>query len=59
MGLAGWAGSAARAERLLRAAGVDPGTRGEQLAVADFARIAEAGQDATGQDKAGKDEAST
>jgi len=37
--LAGWAGSAAAAERLLRAAGVDPGTRGEQLAVDDYARI--------------------
>jgi len=43
-GLAGWAGSAARAEQLLRAAGIDPSTRGEQLAVADFARIAEAAQ---------------
>ena len=73
-GLAGWAGSAARAERLLRAAGVDPGSRGEQLAVADFARIAEAGeaearqehagqdsagQDAAGQDSAGQDGAGT
>ncbi|MFR9731919.1 16S rRNA (adenine(1518)-N(6)/adenine(1519)-N(6))-dimethyltransferase RsmA [Saccharopolyspora sp. MS10] len=40
--LAGWAGGAARAEQLLRAAGVEPTTRGEQLAVADFARVAEA-----------------
>jgi 16S rRNA (adenine1518-N6/adenine1519-N6)-dimethyltransferase len=40
--LAGWAGSAPEAERALRAAGVDPGARGETLAVADFARIAEA-----------------
>ena len=40
--LAGWAGSPAGAERVLRAAGVDPGARGEQLAVADLARIAEA-----------------
>jgi len=40
--LAGWAGSAAEAERLLRAAGVDPGARGETLAVTDFARVAEA-----------------
>ena len=39
--LSGWAGSAARAEELLRAAGVDPATRGEQLRIADFARIAE------------------
>jgi 16S rRNA (adenine1518-N6/adenine1519-N6)-dimethyltransferase len=40
--LAGWAGSPADAERVLRAAGVDPGARGEQLTVAEFARIAEA-----------------
>ena len=39
--LAGWAGSAPQAERALRAAGVDPGARGEVLTVADFARIAE------------------
>jgi 16S rRNA (adenine1518-N6/adenine1519-N6)-dimethyltransferase len=39
--LAGWAGSAEEAERLLRAAGVDPGLRGERLGVADFAAIAE------------------
>lgn len=39
--LAGWAGTAARAEQALRAAGVDPAARGEQLEVADFARIAE------------------
>ncbi|MGM1059813.1 16S rRNA (adenine(1518)-N(6)/adenine(1519)-N(6))-dimethyltransferase RsmA [Saccharothrix sp. Mg75] len=40
--LAGWAGSAAAAERLLVEAGVDPAVRGEQLGVADFVRIAEA-----------------
>jgi len=40
--LADWAGSAPEAERLLRAAGVDPGARGESLAVADFARLAAA-----------------
>ena len=40
--LARWAGSAADAERILRAAGVDPGARGESLGVADFARIAAA-----------------
>jgi 16S rRNA (adenine1518-N6/adenine1519-N6)-dimethyltransferase len=40
--LGGWAGSPAQAERLLRAAGVDPGARGEALPVADFARIAQA-----------------
>ena len=42
--LATWAGSPAAAERVLREAGVDPGARGEELAVADFARIAEAGR---------------
>jgi 16S rRNA (adenine1518-N6/adenine1519-N6)-dimethyltransferase len=40
--LARWAGTAADAERILRAAGVDPGARGESLTVADFARLAEA-----------------
>jgi 16S rRNA (adenine1518-N6/adenine1519-N6)-dimethyltransferase len=40
--LAGWAGSAARAERLLRAAGIDPRARGESLDVAQFARLAAA-----------------
>jgi 16S rRNA (adenine1518-N6/adenine1519-N6)-dimethyltransferase len=40
--LAGWAGSAADAERLLRAAGIDPHARGETLSVDDFARLAEA-----------------
>jgi 16S rRNA (adenine1518-N6/adenine1519-N6)-dimethyltransferase len=38
--LASWAGSPAEAERVLRAAGVDPGARGESLGIADFARIA-------------------
>ena len=37
--LASWAGSAARAEDILRAAGVDPSIRGEQLGVQEFARI--------------------
>jgi 16S rRNA (adenine1518-N6/adenine1519-N6)-dimethyltransferase len=40
--LARWAGSAAQAERVLKAADVDPGARGEALTVADFARIANA-----------------
>jgi 16S rRNA (adenine1518-N6/adenine1519-N6)-dimethyltransferase len=40
--LRGWAGSADQAERALRAAGIDPGARGEALTVADFARLAEA-----------------
>ena len=38
--LAGWAGSPAAAEEVLRRAGVDPGLRGEALSVADFAKIA-------------------
>jgi 16S rRNA (adenine1518-N6/adenine1519-N6)-dimethyltransferase len=38
--LARWAGSPAAAETRLRAAGIDPTTRGEQLSVADFARLA-------------------
>jgi 16S rRNA (adenine1518-N6/adenine1519-N6)-dimethyltransferase len=38
--LAGWAGSARRAEAIVRAAGVDPSARGEQLDVAAFAEIA-------------------
>jgi ribosomal RNA small subunit methyltransferase A len=41
--LAAWAGSAARAELILRAAGVDPALRGEALGVADFTCIAAAG----------------
>jgi 16S rRNA (adenine1518-N6/adenine1519-N6)-dimethyltransferase len=40
--LAGWAGSAVRAEECLRAAGVDPRTRGEQLGIEAFAAIASA-----------------
>ena len=40
--LAGWAGSAPEAERILRAAGVDPGARGENLTVAQFASVAAA-----------------
>lgn len=40
--LAGWAGSAANAERVLVAAGVDPAARGESLDVGAFARIASA-----------------
>jgi 16S rRNA (adenine1518-N6/adenine1519-N6)-dimethyltransferase len=40
--LAGWAGSAPEAERLLRAAGIDPGARGEALDVREFARLAAA-----------------
>jgi 16S rRNA (adenine1518-N6/adenine1519-N6)-dimethyltransferase len=40
--LGGWAGSPARAEELLRRAGVDPGARGESLGVAEYAAIAAA-----------------
>jgi 16S rRNA (adenine1518-N6/adenine1519-N6)-dimethyltransferase len=42
--LAGWAGSAAAAEQRLRAAGIDPGRRGESLDITEFTRIAAAGQ---------------
>ena len=38
--LSGWAGSAPEAERLLRAANIDPGARGESLGVKEFARLA-------------------
>jgi 16S rRNA (adenine1518-N6/adenine1519-N6)-dimethyltransferase len=40
--LAGWAGSAARAEACLVEAGIDPRERGEQLGVEQFARVAAA-----------------
>ena len=40
--LAGWAGSAAAAEQVLRSVGVDPGLRGEALNVEHFAQIAAA-----------------
>ena len=40
--LAGWAGSAAAAEAVLRGVGIDPALRGEALSVADFAQIAAA-----------------
>jgi 16S rRNA (adenine1518-N6/adenine1519-N6)-dimethyltransferase len=40
--LRGWAGSADDAERALRAAEIDPRTRGEALGVVEFARLAEA-----------------
>ncbi|AXB45198.1 16S rRNA (adenine(1518)-N(6)/adenine(1519)-N(6))-dimethyltransferase RsmA [Amycolatopsis albispora] len=42
--LAGWAGSAERAGELLTSAGIDPRTRGEQLTVEQFARIAAAAE---------------
>jgi 16S rRNA (adenine1518-N6/adenine1519-N6)-dimethyltransferase len=40
--LATWAGSPARAEDVLRAAGVDPGARGEALSIAQFGQISAA-----------------
>lgn len=40
--LSGIAGSGSASEAALRAAGIDPLTRGEQLRIEDFARIAEA-----------------
>ncbi|WP_226963774.1 16S rRNA (adenine(1518)-N(6)/adenine(1519)-N(6))-dimethyltransferase RsmA [Nostocoides sp. F2B08] len=40
--LAGWAGSPAAAEEALRAAGIDPRTRGEQLTVGEFTAVARA-----------------
>lgn len=43
--LSGWAGSAARAETVLRRAGVDPSQRGERLDVRAFAAIAAAARD--------------
>ncbi len=41
--LARWAGSPDAAEARLRAAGIDPSARGEQLSVTDFARLAAIG----------------
>jgi len=40
--LAGWPGSAAAAEEILREAEIDPGIRGEQLGVVEFTQIAAA-----------------
>jgi 16S rRNA (adenine1518-N6/adenine1519-N6)-dimethyltransferase len=40
--LAGWAGSPQAAEQVLRAAGVDPGARGEQLGLDAFVALADA-----------------
>jgi 16S rRNA (adenine1518-N6/adenine1519-N6)-dimethyltransferase len=47
--LSRWAGSPPAAEATLRAAGIDPGARGEQLAVDDFARIASTRSGTAGQ----------
>lgn len=43
--LAGWAGSPGQAEVWLRAAGIDPGARGESLGVAAFVALALAARD--------------
>jgi 16S rRNA (adenine1518-N6/adenine1519-N6)-dimethyltransferase len=51
--LAPWAGSAARAQQVLEAAGVDPSLRGESLGVTDFARIAAAAAAEAGEPGAG------
>ncbi|MEJ5866655.1 16S rRNA (adenine(1518)-N(6)/adenine(1519)-N(6))-dimethyltransferase RsmA [Pseudokineococcus sp. 5B2Z-1] len=48
--LARWAGGAARAEEVLRAAGVDPALRGERLDVAGFVAVADAALDVLGPD---------
>jgi 16S rRNA (adenine1518-N6/adenine1519-N6)-dimethyltransferase len=40
--ISGWAGTAADAERILVAAGVNPQARGEQLEVHDFLNIVRA-----------------
>ncbi|MDO5711695.1 MAG: 16S rRNA (adenine(1518)-N(6)/adenine(1519)-N(6))-dimethyltransferase RsmA [Micrococcales bacterium] len=42
--LSGWAGGPDRAQAALQEAGIDPRTRGEQLTIADFARLATGGQ---------------
>ena len=44
--LANWAGSPQQAEDLLRAADIDPKTRGEALGVTEFERLAAAGAEA-------------
>jgi 16S rRNA (adenine1518-N6/adenine1519-N6)-dimethyltransferase len=48
--LATWAGSPVEAERRLRAAGIDPGVRGEQLAVASYVALADVARPAPAHD---------
>ena len=50
--LAGWAGSAAAAERALRGAGIDPAARGETLDVSRFAALAASRRDQAREDAA-------
>lgn len=45
--LAGWAGSSGAAQDTIRAAGLDPQVRGEQLSVDDFVRLVRAHQQRT------------
>jgi 16S rRNA (adenine1518-N6/adenine1519-N6)-dimethyltransferase len=49
--LAGFYGSSAASEKVLRRGGVDPGARGETLSIADFARIAAVTGDASRDDE--------
>jgi 16S rRNA (adenine1518-N6/adenine1519-N6)-dimethyltransferase len=53
--LAGWAGGADRAARILAAAGVAAGARGESLNIEQFAAIAVAARTAAGRDTDGAD----
>jgi len=52
--LGGWVGSPTVAEDALRAAGIDPGARGETLDVAAFARLAEQPAMAQGAQQSGR-----
>jgi 16S rRNA (adenine1518-N6/adenine1519-N6)-dimethyltransferase len=52
--LAGWAGDAARAEEILRRAGVAPTARGEELDITAFAAITRAGSTPDAPTSAGK-----
>ena len=46
--LSAWAGSPTRSEAILRAAGIDPGARGETLEIEQFRAIARAEKEITG-----------
>jgi 16S rRNA (adenine1518-N6/adenine1519-N6)-dimethyltransferase len=47
-GISSWTGTTAKAEAILRAAGIDPTARAESLSVAQFAAIARAGAEREG-----------